>query len=364
MCGYFSAGLITSLNSMKKSVKIILHLGYWMLFLILLLIIYAAASAGQPPPDAKAEIQNIYVTFCFAIVPGVSCFYTFYTFLFSAFLYKKKIIALFVYGVLAAILCGSLGGLAAIILIDPGILFGDGWHSAFEVTLLTSLVAILNGGMGMVLKGFISWYDEIKIKEDLSKKNYEMELALVKSKLNPHFLFNTINNIDVLIEKDPVKASACLNKLSDILRFMLYESKSEHITLNRELEYISKFIELQKIRTSNAHYAEYTIEGNPSNIMIAPMLFIPFIENAFKHAENKQIEKAVSIKFDIHKNCIHFFCENRYGKDSNNRMEHDGLGNALIQKRLELLYGNNHTLEINQNGALYKVKLILTLHES
>jgi len=243
-------------------------------------------------------------------------------------------------------------------------MFGDGWESVFELTLLTALVAILNGGMGLVMKGFITWYAEIKLKEDLSRKNYEMELALVKSRINPHFLFNTINNIDVLIEKDPVKASAYLNKLSDIMRFMLYETKAENISLNRELEYIEKFVALQKIRTANTDFVQYSIEGNPANRMVAPMLFIPFIENAFKHAENKITGNAVNIKFVIDKNQVIFYCENSYHKNNHTKADDSGLGNELIEKRLALLYGDKHTLEITNENEMYKVKLILNNHES
>ncbi|CAN5702138.1 hypothetical protein BH10BAC2_BH10BAC2_15260 [soil metagenome] len=349
---------------MKKSVIVILHLGYWGLFLMLLLIVYVAALAGNEPLDAAAKAQNLYVALCFIIIPGVSCFYAFYTFLFSHFLYRKKILLLFLYGILVAILCGSLGGLLARIVLGPMMLFSDSWHSAVEITMTTSVVAALNGGVALVMKGFITWYGEIKIKEDLNRKNYEMELALVKSRINPHFLFNTINNIDVLIEIDPVKASAYLNKLSDIMRFMLYETKPEHIFLTRELEYIEKFIELQKIRTTNLNYVQYKIEGNPIDVIIAPMLFIPFIENAFKHAENTVIDNAISVKFVIENESITFYCENRYKKEHNILIDYSGLGNGLIQKRLELLYAGHHTLEFSDNDGMYKVKLMLKRNES
>ncbi len=121
-----------------------------------------------------------------------------------------------------------------------------------------------------------------------------MELALVKSQINPHFLFNTINNIDVLISKDAERASAYLNKLSDIMRFMLYETKPAKIPLPKELTYIEKFIELQKIRTTNEHYVNYSIKGDTANFMIPPMLLISFIENAFKYADNKKVENAIN----------------------------------------------------------------------
>src|ERR1044071_687955 len=115
-----------------------------------------------------------------------------------------------------------------------------------------------------------------------------MELALIKSQINPHFLFNTINNIDVLIAKDSAKASEYLNKLSGILRYMIYETRNEKISLAGELDYIEKYLELQKIRTANPDYVNFQISGEANNLKIAPMILFPFIENAFKHTENKK----------------------------------------------------------------------------
>ena len=86
------------------------------------------------------------------------------------------------------------------------------------------------------MKGFFTWFSDIKLKEDLAEKNHQMEMALVKAQLDPHFLFNTINNIDVLIQKDPDIASQYLNKLSEILRFMLFETKAPKISLNKEID--------------------------------------------------------------------------------------------------------------------------------
>ena len=218
--------------------------------------------------------------------------------------------------------------------------------------------------MGLIMKGFVTWYGDIKLKEDLNKKNSEMELALIKSQINPHFLFNTINNIDVLIEKDAKMASNYLNKLSDIMRFMLYETKTETIPLKKELTYIEKYIELQKIRTSNDNFIHYAVEGDYSNIMIAPMLFIPFIENAFKHAEDKKMENGLNIKVSIESDSIVFECENNYSVNKQAKLDQSGLGNELITKRLTLLYSDKHTLVVNHKNGTYKVKLTLFKDEN
>ncbi|HXU26582.1 MAG TPA: histidine kinase, partial [Bacteroidia bacterium] len=169
----------------------------------------------------------------------------------------------------------------------------------------------------------------------------------------------TINNIDVMITKDAAQASAYLNKLSDIMRFMLYETKTEKIPLSKELTYIEKYIDLQKIRTSNINYVNYHVEGDGSNLVIAPMLFIPFIENAFKHAENKKLDNAVNVKLTLSKEMIIFECENKFSEGATNTDEQSGLGNELIAKRLQLLYPNKHTLSVNNKNLTYNVKLVV-----
>jgi LytS/YehU family sensor histidine kinase len=209
------------------------------------------------------------------------------------------------------------------------------------------------------MQGFINWYKEVKLKEELVLKNHKMELALVKSQLDPHFLFNTINNIDVLILKNANDASEYLNKLSDIMRFMLFETKSETILLSKEIEYIKKYIELQKIRTNNSNYVLLEIEGDSQNRKISPMVFIPFIENAFKHTNNKKLENAITISIIIKNDSIQLICKNKYDPDLKIQHEKSGLGDHLIRKRLQLIYQEKQTLAITNQDNLYSVHLTI-----
>lgn len=344
---------------MKKSVVVLLHLGYWTVYLLLLLMLIVLGSLPQLNKGGFIHYSDIIPIFtAIAIIPGVISFYSFYTILFSKFLIQKKILMFIASGIAVSLISGIVGEI--ILVIGASFKFGyQGFQVAILILTIMFLNALANGIVGIVMKGFITSYGDIKLKEDLNQKNYEMELALVKSQINPHFLFNTINNIDVLIEKDAVKASAYLNKLSDIMRFMLYETKTEKIALTKELTYIEKYIDLQKIRTSNLNYINYSVDGDAGNLLIAPMLFIPFIENAFKHAENKKIENAINISVVIEKEMIVFNCENNYTTSTRSKPDQSGLGNELIQKRLLLLYPDKHTLKITDINNTYKVKLIL-----
>jgi LytS/YehU family sensor histidine kinase len=141
---------------------------------------------------------------------------------------------------------------------------------------------------------------------------------------------------------------------------MLYETMAEKILLSQEIEYIEKYIALQKIRTANADYVHFSVTGNVGNKMVAPMVFIPFIENAFKHTNNKKLENAIAIHIIISNKTIQLVCENKFDLKPAVRLPGSGLGNELIQKRLRLIYPEKHTLEVNKTNELYTVNLTIT----
>jgi two-component system, LytTR family, sensor kinase len=343
---------------MKKVIVILLHLSYWVMYIGVLCFLVLCLQNMNPKHDKLMRIEILFATL--TLIPATLGFYSFYNLLFIRFLTQKKILLLGVFGILTAYASGIISGMIMEILAIFNIghtLFGDGFTSAMEITSVLSFVALLNGVMGLLLKGFITWYDDIKIKADLSKKNFETEMALIKMQLNPHFLFNTLHNIDILIEKDAAKASLYLNKLSDIMRFMLYETKTEQISLQKEWAYLEKYLELQKIRTANPNFIRYILEGDIDNLLIAPMILIPFVENAFKYTEGVKTDNAIFIKLRIENKVIYFQCENKYLLTTRFDEASSGLGNELIHKRLALLYPNKHTLSINHKSDMYCVNL-------
>jgi ABC-type multidrug transport system fused ATPase/permease subunit len=304
--------------------------------------------------------------FLFAIVPSISSYFSYYFFLFPKYLQQKKFLISALLGVFISFGVALVGYLLLRYFIESGRLIDmdnngkPGRSTAITVVIAMTLIGMVSGIVALVIKGFITWFDEIKLKEALKEKTHEMEMALIKSQLDPHLLFNTINNIDALILKDAVAASDYLNKLSDIMRFMLYETKPNHILLSKEIEYIEKYIALQKIRTANKEYVQFTITGNIGSKQIAPMTFIPFIENAFKHTNNKKLENAISIHLSVKAQKIQFTCENKFDSKPSVQEPDSGLGSGLIRKRLNLVYGEKHTLDIHKTDDLYRVNLTIT----
>ena len=344
---------------MKKSVIVGLHIAFWGCYLILIFVIMGVLFGREENPDAERMERAFQAILFFALVPSILSFYAFYLFIFPQFFQKKKFLQTFVYGTVVAVGSASFGYL---ILRET---FGNLCQQSSPedetvgIIIFMSLITEISGVIALMMQGFITWFKELKLREELTKKNHETELALVKSQLDPHFLFNTINNIDVLILKDADKASEYLNKLSDIMRFMLYETKNDEIQLSRELEYIEKYIQLQRIRTSNPDYINLDVSGHVNGQLIAPMLFIPFIENAVKHATNKKLANAVDIKLHVEQERLDFNCSNRYNPHKNGTAKDGGLGNNLIQKRLNLLYPERHRLKVNKKDEVYSVSLTI-----
>lgn len=354
---------------MKKAIVICLHVGYWIIFLLLLAFIFTllvpAINNGSNRGWNPALLRNWMVLMAgFALLPGMLSFYTFYSILFNRYLVRRKILLFLLFGLLTVLLSAGVGSVYLSLLMNfLGHQFSGTLSAYAEVIVVIAFGTFLNGIIGLVMKGFITAYGDIRVKEELNRKNYEIELTLVKSQLSPHFLFNTINNIDVLIGIDPAKASMYLNKLSDIMRFMLYETKAEKIPLDKELQYIGKYLELQKIRTANPDYIACTLTGATHNIMLPPMLFIPFIENACKHAMPQKSGTGIDITLHIEKDKIIFDCRNQFVADQKQEMYAGGLGNTLMRKRLELLYPGRHQLLLTQEQGTYTVKLVLNINE-
>ncbi|MBK8881357.1 MAG: histidine kinase [Bacteroidales bacterium] len=350
---------------MKKSIVILIHIGFWVCYLLLIIIILAVfyRSSSHLVNQTARIINALKTLLLFATFPSIITFYAYYFLLFPKYLQQKMYFLSIIYGILISISVALAGYILLRYFIETGSIADmdsngkKGRSTAIVVIGAMSFIATISGIISLVIKGFITWFNEIKIKELLKEKNHEMELALIKSKLDPHLLFNTINNIDTLILKDPVEGSAYLNKLSDIIRFMLYDTRADKISLSKEIEYIEKYISLQKLRTANKNYVDFSVTGNIGSKQIAPMIFIPFIENAFKHANNKKLENAITVSIILNDETLQLLCENRYDSKLTIRNTYGGLGNELIQKRLNLIYAGNHTLEVNKTDELYSVNL-------
>jgi hypothetical protein len=352
---------------MRRGFVALLHAGYWATYLLLLAVVFAALRIQSPHKPGIFTILLASRIGLLAIVPNVVAFYLSYLVLFPRFLARKRIGALLAGVVAGSLLAAGAGLLALYLWIDTRepVLTQAGELIGFLGLL--GVIALIHEVIALVMRGFVDWFGDLRVKEELRGKTLEMEMALIRSKLDPHFLFNTLNNIDVLIERDPPAASLYLNKLCDLMRFVLYEAREPSVPLATELGYIETYIDLQRIRSANPGYVSYDVSGRVAGLSMAPMIFIPFIENAFKHAASPRSGDAIAIRFQVDGSRVAFHCSNRYrpGGDGTSADHYDmgkgGLGNELIRRRLALLYPERHTLEVADHDERYTVRLQVDL---
>jgi two-component system, LytTR family, sensor kinase len=244
--------------------------------------------------------------------------------------------------------------------VDPG-----NYAFFFQINTLPSTVASTT--LAMSIKLTKNWVQAKRKEQLLEKEKMETELKFLRSQFNPHFLFNTINSIFVLIHKNPVMASESLAKFSDLLRYQLYECNEQQIALEQELTYLENFIELQKLRQDHNH-VEMTMQigQQPSgNLTIAPFVLIPFIENAFKHVSQRKDQTnwiRMDLRFEGHQ--VYFDIANSISAHytSTELIRHGGIGLKNVQRRLDLVYPGKHDLKIRHDNDQFRVTLRLDLN--
>lgn len=214
------------------------------------------------------------------------------------------------------------------------------------------------------IKLFRNWYLKEQANKELQKLNVENELKFLKSQINPHFLFNNLNNLYALTLKQSDLAPDAVLKLSNILRFGLYESQKQKVAIDDDIQFVRDYIELEKLRLGERTDITLEVEGNTFGKMIEPFLFINFIENAFKHGANPTLGKSfIHIRYvldDVHKRLI-FSVSNNKPMSLNNldKAKVGGIGLKNVQTRLNILYPSRHTLNIVEDKDHYSVTLTL-----
>ena len=190
----------------------------------------------------------------------------------------------------------------------------------------------------------------------LVQENHQVQLSSLKSQINPHFLFNSLNNIYALSADSPEAVRNYILKLSDALRYMIYETDEDKVLLQDELTYLSDFIELEKLRISNPEAVTYTYPEKTSEL-IAPLLLLPLVENCFKHADKQSPQIAISVS--LWGTLLTMTTYNTFQSSTSN--EAGGLGLDNLQKRLDMLYPNKHELTSKTRNGLYYFTLTIDL---
>ncbi|MFT3827647.1 MAG: sensor histidine kinase [Chitinophagaceae bacterium] len=343
---------------MKRYHIILYHLLYWLLYeSVCFFFIYI--SRGE---RATFFDEDVLLNLGLLTLTALASFYGSYCLLFPRYLAKKQLKAFAIAG-LVLLLISSFIPIACItaivywkisFLLEPSVFFI--LQAGFFVC------ALINGIAATALRGVLHWWQDIRVKEALEKKNLETELESLKSQLQPHFLFNTINNIDILIGIDPAKASLYLQQLARMLRFILYRGKQQMILLEEEIRFIQDYVALQQIRKTQTDWITLYAEGIRSDLFIPPLLFLPFIENACKYAvTSNNKEAAISIRIITENNKLVFTCSNFYNEKTAAEKNGSGLGLTLSKQRMQLMYPDRHHLEITRAKDTFTVQCTVEL---
>ena len=201
------------------------------------------------------------------------------------------------------------------------------------------------------------WLRTEQTRKETETEKLSTELSFLKSQVNPHFFFNTLNNIYSLAVVRSEKTAPAVMKLSSIMRYILTETQRDKIPLRNEVDFIHNFIELQQVRLTDKVQVAFSAEGDIDEVQIAPLLFIPFVENAFKYGVSTKASSSITIILRAEKNRVYFSAANFVVPSENNLMENTGIGINNVKRRLELIYPGRHQLITSQKDNNYTVNL-------
>jgi sensor histidine kinase YesM len=233
-------------------------------------------------------------------------------------------------------------------------------QSFFSNTFYNFSIAVFYMGFTTALMLSKNWYKQHLLLQKIQVENLETELRYLKAQMNPHFLFNSLNTIYFQIDKNNTEARTSLHKFSELLRYQLYECNEEQIAIEKEIEYLKSYIDLQRLRKQKNYNICFETDDNVSNFSIAPLLLISFVENAFKHVSS-YTDESNDIHVSLHRENNYLLFDVVNSKNNNHLPARESIGLKNVKRRLELLYANKHELCINDESSSYSVHLKLQM---
>ncbi|MCX6269595.1 MAG: histidine kinase [Bacteroidetes bacterium] len=330
----------------SKSYTILIHILVWVAFLLVPLIFIESAT-GRERFMLMGWFQQLLMA---------AYFYYNFLYLIPRFLLKKKIGWYFLMLLLGLVAISGINVLFAIStssLIEHHHPFNF-WRTVFFPFYPAVMAFALSSSVRITME----WFKNERQKKEMEAEKLASELAFLKSQVNPHFLFNILNNICSLARKKSDETENAIIKLSQIMRYMLQDSKDEKVSLEKEVEYLQSYIELQRLRLPEMVKIDFSTGGRTELFSIEPLLLIPFVENAFKHGVSYLEPSEIDIRLICGGQALSFMVENRIAKHQGDTAEQgSGIGLKNVVRRLELLYPGKHHLQIRDDGNLYKVEL-------
>ena len=311
--------------------------------------------------DVQATKTSFFVVWGLLQSPLVIYFSNYY--FFGPYLFFKRRYWLFVFCNLVVIFCLNHQFFSLYFHRDsiPNMpeMSSEMWIGFFSGMLMFLLLNCLVAAIAIGIRHFIRVREIKQQLKDEKAKNTEAELAWLKNQINPHFLFNTLNNISSLTQIDPDAAQDAIAQLSDLLRYAMYETNKKTVPIQGEMEFMKNYIELMKLRCNEKTKVNAQCTIHNAQLEIAPLLFISLIENAFKHGVSSSRESKIDISLEQTDHTLTFTCDNtNYPKDDADRSG-SGIGLENTRRRLELMYHDRYTWDQTLENDIYHVKITL-----
>lgn len=339
---------------MSKRHIVLLHISFWILFALVpeLPMIF---------PDRRYPLYYFYYTLSSQLL-NVLNFYLVYFLVSTDLLNRRKIVInlMKVLGIISSFIALRLIAMILVQVSFAGFDYEE-VHIRFYNIVLETYYSISFTLLAVLIKFMIDWFRTQKQKTELLARTKTSELALLRSQINPHFLFNTLNNLYSLVYKKSDEAPSMLMKLSDIMRYMLYDSNSEKVMLEKEIEYLESFIELNELRLKEGKFVAFGAGGELNNKMIPPMLLVPLVENAFKHGRKNYKLPGITIRLEVSGNRLDFDIRNYIPAPTIiNKDPQGGIGMENVRKRLDMIYPGDYTLDVDRSAEEYHVHLTIS----
>ncbi|MGA9651434.1 sensor histidine kinase [Pedobacter sp.] len=343
---------------MKKSKgPLILHSLFW--GVILLIVLIDSLTGTQ-----KHSLKYYGISYGIFSIINISLFYINYIILIPQFIKAKKKYFLFALFFLVLLVLSALIKTAVAVLNPKDMMeyVLEGKRKTVSVNGYF-FIEIFICGFFMVssclIKFAADWFANENIQRNLESERKEMELQFLKSQLNPHFLFNSLNNIYSLAYQKSDKTADAIMKLSEIMRYMIYESNTPTVSLSKEVDYLKNYIELQKIRFKDGAFIEMTLNGEIDNQKVVPLMLISFVENAFKHGVVNDPAEPVKIDIIANQKILHFSVINK--KNNQNKDAQGGVGLPNVERRLQLIYPDRYKLNVVNSATHYTCELMIDI---
>lgn len=323
---------------------------FWLIFLLVSLI------AGNDLPFFYNLIITIISIICYSTIVYIN-----YNFLIPDYLLKKQLYNYFIWLVGLSILVTPIK-IALIFVLSYN-------YPARQLSILEDQFSqyasvVIFALFSTVLKVINDWAKQLKRQQSLENQQLQSELQFLRNQLNPHFLFNTLNSIYALTLKKSDLAPDVVIKLSEMMRYMIYECNEKFVPLNNDLQYIGHYLELEELRLSKPVDIQFQVIGSTLGIQIAPLILVTFFENSFKHGVNKTPDKSVvlgRLEIDEAQTLLKFELMNSIPPSSSADAYKPGIGLLNVNRRLELLYPNRYKLETEKLNNQFWVRFELKI---